>query len=104
MRSWSGFSGGLGTASGGASNVLLIFRSRDKFITTNAMLNNQKHQVSWNTCSEFTAQYASVNALGVFITYSAHVGARVEHSEAAQTSDDPAQLPQRVRSKMIDML
>lgn len=57
---------------------------------------------SWNTCNEFTAQYASVNALGVFMTYSSHVGARVEHSEVFQTA--PAQSPQRVRSKMIDML
>lgn len=41
-----------------------------------------------------------MNALGVFITYSAHVGASVPHVEFAHTSCCPAHCPQKVRSNI----
>ncbi len=52
------------------------------------------------TFSALTVQYASLNAVGLFCTYSSQVGARPEHVESeAQVS--PAQTPQKVVSKTI---
>ena len=55
--------------------------------------------LSWNTRSDRTLQYASLNAEGFFWTYSWQVGARDPHEDADQAC--PAQAPQKVLSKTI---